>query len=199
MVRLTRIYTRTGDTGMTSLGDGRRVPKHTLRVDALGMIDEANATLGIALAHIKSVMPKSRTCTVLQKIQNDLFDIGAELCVTEEVAQQTPRQTLVEQSMVDGLETEIDIINTQLPPLDSFILPGGTIASSHMHMARAVVRRAERRITELAANEKVEGVILRYLNRLSDYLFVVGRDLNLKADGEEILWEPGAGKEKTEL
>jgi cob(I)alamin adenosyltransferase len=187
MVRLTRIYTRGGDNGETSLGDGSRVPKHALRVAAYGTVDEANAAIGIARLHADA-----ETDAMLGRIQNDLFDLGADLCTPEDGPRSAgalrvlPGQTL-------RLEREIDAINASLRPLDSFILPGGSAAAAHLHLARTIVRRAERLVGELAQSERVNPDALKYLNRLSDHLFVLGRRLNDNGAGD-VLWVPGANR-----
>jgi cob(I)alamin adenosyltransferase len=187
MVRLTRIYTRGGDNGETSLGDGSRVPKHALRVAAYGTVDEANAAIGIARLHADA-----EADAMLGRIQNDLFDLGADLCTPEDGRRSAgalrvlPGQTL-------RLEREIDAINASLRPLDSFILPGGSAAAAHLHLARTIVRRAERLVGELAQSERVNPDALKYLNRLSDHLFVLGRRLNDKGAGD-VLWVPGANR-----
>ena len=187
MVRLTRIYTRGGDAGDTSLGDGVRVPKHALRVAAYGTVDEANAAIGIARLHANAESDE-----MLGRIQNDLFDLGADLC-TPEGGRRAAGALRIAPAQTERLEREIDTMNGTLAPLDSFILPGGTAAAAHLHLARTVVRRAERLVSELARAESVNPEALRYLNRLSDHLFVLGRRLN---DGgtRDVLWRPGANR-----
>ena len=185
MVRLTRIYTRGGDRGETSLGDGTRVPKHDLRVESYGTVDEANAVIGLARLHAGPEID-----AMLARIQNDLFDLGADLCTPERDDPPYPPLRVV-QEQVDRLEREIDAMNSELKPLDSFVLPGGTPAAAHLHLARTVVRRAERLTTALAAREGVSPTVVRYLNRLSDHLFVASRWLNARASGD-VLWVPGA-------
>ena len=182
MIRLDRIYTRGGDSGQTSLGRGQRVPKHNPRVQAYGTVEEANAILGLVRLHLSG---DPENDALLARIQNDLFDLGADLCTVSE----TPQALRIIQSQVDWLEQEIDRLNQELPPLTSFILPGGTAASAYIHLARTVIRRAERQLSELAAQEDVSPLPLKYLNRLSDFLFVLGRVLN---QGEDTLWVPGA-------
>ncbi|HSA79872.1 MAG TPA: cob(I)yrinic acid a,c-diamide adenosyltransferase [Geminicoccaceae bacterium] len=185
MVRLTKIYTKGGDRGQTSLGDGSRVAKHELRVAAYGTVDEANATIGLARLHTQSVAD-----AMLARIQNDLFDLGADLCRPgadpdeADVLRMQPKQ-------VQRLEDEIDALNMVLKPLDSFILPGGRPAAAFLHQARTVVRRAERLTTELAAGAPVNPEAVRYLNRLSDHLFVLARHLNDRG-AADVLWVPGA-------
>src|SRR5208283_4327050 len=169
MVRLTRIYTRGGDAGETSLGDGTRVPKHALRVAAYGTVDEANAAIGIARLHVDSAADE-----MLGRIQNDLFDLGGDLC-TPEVSRRSVGALRIVAAQVARIEQEIDAMNAALLPLESFILPGGTAAAAHLHLARTVTRRAERLVSELAGTEPVNPEALKYLNRLSDHLFVLGR------------------------
>jgi cob(I)alamin adenosyltransferase len=185
MVRLTRIYTRGGDGGETSLGDGSRVAKDGLRVEAFGTVDEANATIGLARLHAGG-MPEIDAA--LGRIQNDLFDVGADLCTPERPDPPYPPLRMID-AQVERLEAEIDGFNAALGPLESFILPGGTGLSAHLHLARTVVRRAERLCVTLAREEAVTPALLRYLNRLSDLLFVLGRVGNA---GRDILWVPGA-------
>jgi cob(I)alamin adenosyltransferase len=187
MVRLTRIYTRGGDKGQTSLGDGERVPKHDLRVAAYGTVDEANAVIGLARLHTEG-----GANDMLARVQNDLFDLGADLCRPgDDPAEE--KALRVQASQVERLEREIDAMNEALSPLNSFVLPGGSQAAAHLHLARTVVRRAERLTTELAVREPVSPVAIRYLNRLSDQLFVLARHLN--DDGAtDVLWVPGANR-----
>jgi cob(I)alamin adenosyltransferase len=188
MVRLTKIYTKGGDRGQTSLGDGRRVAKHDLRVAAYGTVDEANAVIGLARLHADPAAD-----AMLARIQNDLFDLGADLCRLgddpdeKDALRVQPRQ-------VERLEHEIDALNADLRPLDSFVLPGGRPAAAYLHQARTVARRAERLTTELAAREPVSPVAIRYLNRLSDHLFVLARHLNDRG-AADVLWVPGANRE----
>ncbi len=187
MVRLTRIYTRGGDKGETSLGDGERVAKHDLRVAAYGTVDEANATVGLARLHTTG-----NADAMLARIQNDLFDLGADLCTPESPDPKYP-PLRVAQAQIDRLEREIDEMNAALKPLDSFILPGGTPAAAYLHLARTVARRAERLITELATKESVSPLAIAYINRLSDHLFVLARRLN--DDGaKDVLWVPGKNR-----
>ena len=187
MVRLTRIYTRGGDKGETSLGDGSRVPKHALRVAAYGTVDEANAAIGIARLHADATAD-----AVLGRIQNDLFDLGADLC-TPEGSRHGAGALRILAAQVERLEREIDAMNAGLPPLDSFILPGGTAAAAHLHLARTVTRRAERLAGELAQAEPVNPEAIKYLNRLSDHLFVLGRRVNGNGT-RDVLWVPGANR-----
>jgi cob(I)alamin adenosyltransferase len=186
MVRLTKIYTRGGDGGKTSLGDGARVAKHDLRVAAYGTVDEANAAIGVARLHGGAAAD-----AMLARIQNDLFDLGADLCRPGSDPDEGLR---VQPSQVERLEQEIDALNASLKPLDSFVLPGGTAASAHLHLARTIVRRAERLTTELAGQEPVNRCAIHYLNRLSDHLFVLARYLN-DGGAADVLWVPGAHRE----
>jgi len=185
MVQLTRIYTRGGDAGMTSLGSGDRVKKHDPRVAAYGTIDEANAAIGIARLHVGAELD-----AMLGRIQNDLFDLGADLCrpATDNRAAEALR---VIDSQVERLEQEIDAMNAKLSPLKSFVLPGGSPASAHLHLARTMVRRAEREITALAERETVNAAAIRYVNRISDHLFVAARSAN-DGGARDVLWQPGA-------
>ncbi len=189
MVKLTRIYTRGGDAGETSLGDGSRVPKGDRRVAAYGTVDEANATVGLARLH-STGLPEADA--MLGRIQNDLFDLGADLCTPEEENPKYPPLRIV-QAQVDRLEAEIDAMNAGLAPLTSFILPGGSPAAAHLHLARTVVRRAERLIADLARHEPVTPAALKYVNRLSDHLFVLGRVVN-RNGADDVLWVPGANR-----
>lgn len=189
MVFLNRIYTKTGDTGETSLGDGRRVPKTDSRIAAYGGVDELNAILGITLI---TDLPGNLS-EILPKIQNDLFDLGADLCVpeTETVPEHPPLR--VSAAQVDQLERWIDAANEHLQPLKSFILPGGCPAAAHLHHARTVCRRVEIGVLELAARDRINPQVVIYLNRLSDLLFVLARVAN--NDGlNDVLWVPGANR-----
>ena len=187
MVKLTRIYTRGGDRGETSLGDGTRVTKYDLRVAAVGTVDEANAAIGLARLHTESIAD-----AMLARIQNDLFDLGADLC-RPGADPDEPDTLRMQPAQVQRLEDEIDGLNGALKPLDSFILPGGRPAAAYLHQARTVVRRAERLTVELAAREPVNSIAVQYLNRLSDHLFVLGRYLNDKG-AADVLWVPGANR-----
>src|SRR6516225_1687984 len=187
MVRLTRIYTRGGDRGETSLGDGSRVPKHAPRVAAFGTVDEANATIGLVRLHADAGID-----AMLSRIQNDLFDLGADLCTPED-GRRGAGALRIAAAQVERLEQEIDRMNASLRPLDSFILPGGSTAAAHLHLARTIVRRAERLVSALAQQEKVNPEALKYLNRLSDHLFVLGRRANDNG-GRDVLWLPGANR-----
>ena len=191
MVRLTKIYTKTGDKGRTQLGDMSAADKHDPRVEAYGAVDEANAAIGLAVA---SLDPKHELRPVLTAVQNDLFDVGADLCVPEsdEPREWTPLR--VEMSQSQRLEAEIDRLNARLEPLDSFILPGGSELAARLHMARTITRRAERRATALrASGGVVSDAVVVYLNRLSDLLFVAARIAN-DGGAADVKWVPGAGR-----
>jgi cob(I)alamin adenosyltransferase len=184
MVKIDRVTTRGGDAGQTSLGDGTRLSKHALRIEAIGAVDEANAAIGLLRLH--SAGPAD---AMLARIQNDLFDLGADLCVPGEAGD---RLRLTDEPTA-RLEAESAAMNATIPPLQSFILPGGTPAAAHAHLARTITRRAERRTVALAEAETVNPAVIRYLNRLSDHLFVLGRHLN--RDGAlDVLWVPGGRK-----
>ncbi|HKC33451.1 MAG TPA: cob(I)yrinic acid a,c-diamide adenosyltransferase [Xanthobacteraceae bacterium] len=195
MVVLNRIYTRTGDDGTTALGTGERRPKYDLRIAAYGTVDELNACLGIARLHTASVPSVD---AMLVRIQNDLFDLGADLCSPDQGKQgKGPggARLAVSDAQVTRLEQEIDTLNAELAPLRSFVLPGGTPAAAYLHLARTVCRRGERLMVELAAQpeEDVSAVALKYVNRLSDFLFVASRFLNQKG-AHDILWVPGQNR-----
>ncbi|MDX2411184.1 MAG: cob(I)yrinic acid a,c-diamide adenosyltransferase [Woeseiaceae bacterium] len=175
--RLSKIYTRTGDDGTTGLGDGSRVAKDSLRVDAYGTVDEANSAIGVILS-FESVPNDIRK--MLTEIQHDMFELGGELCI--------PGHTAITDDFISRLETELDVLNEDLPALKEFILPGGGQAAAACHLARTIVRRAERISTSLAGSESVRPEVLRYLNRLSDLLFVVARALSRAESGQEVLW-----------
>jgi cob(I)alamin adenosyltransferase len=197
MIKLTRIYTKGGDKGLTSLGRGGRVPKHDLRVEAYGTVDEANSTIGMARAVIARTVKKDRQRgqveAMLARIQNDLFDLGADLCTVFGKDRKDRPALRIVPSQTERLEREIDTMNGDLAPLTSFILPGGSEAAAHLHLARTVARRAERRMTALAAKEKVNPEAIKYINRLSDHLFVLGRKLN-ENGGTDVLWVPGGAR-----
>jgi cob(I)alamin adenosyltransferase len=187
MVTLTKIYTRGGDKGQTSLGDGRRVQKHDLRVEAYGTVDETNGVIGLVRLH-----SEGEADAMLSRIQNDLFDLGADLC-TPETGRKSEGALRIVESQVERLEKEIDAMNAELQPLTSFILPGGTPAAAHLHLARTVARRAERLMTRLGETEPLNPVTIRYINRLSDHLFVLARFLNEKGVSD-VLWVPGGNR-----
>ncbi len=185
MVKLDKIYTKGGDKGKTSLGNGKRVSKDSPRVDALGTIDEANAILGIIVNKISTPFK-----TNIKTIQNDLFDLGADMCVPED--KNTKYQPIrITQHQIDRLEKEIERINKTLNKLNSFILPGGSYSSSHLHVARTIVRKAERKIVKLSKKENINPLIIIYINRLSDLLFVIARAENKEKKVKDILWVPG--------
>ncbi len=190
MVTLSKIYTRGGDAGLTSLGDGERRRKDDLRIEAYGTVDEANSFLGVARAALSEASNEAKLSQILAAIQNDLFDLGADLCVPEGAG--APSRLRVTQQQVDRLEHEIDALNGDLLPLTSFVLPGGSQAAAAMHVARAIVRRAERVMVTLTAQpgESVGAPALKYINRLSDFLFVAARHLNRFGEGD-VLWTPG--------
>ena len=193
MVQLTKIYTRGGDQGETSLGDGSRVAKHDARVEAYGTVDEANAVIGLVRVEIVSAGEDEQALdAVLGRIQNDLFDLGADLC-TPENGRRAEGALRIVTSQVEWLEAEIDKINDRLTPLNSFILPGGSPVAANLHLARTVARRAERCVTKLARSEAVNTEAVKYLNRLSDLLFVMSRATNNNGSND-ILWIPGANR-----
>ena len=174
--RLSKIYTRTGDDGTTGLGDGSRTQKDSLRVEAYGTVDELNSTLGLLIAGLED----SDISSVLLDIQHDLFDLGGELCV--------PGMEMIKDRHIDRLESELDRLNADLPPLKDFILPGGSAAAAQAHLARTICRRAERRVISLARQEPVNAPVIRYLNRLSDLLFVLARTVARASGAGEVLW-----------
>ncbi|MGL5113813.1 MAG: cob(I)yrinic acid a,c-diamide adenosyltransferase [Beijerinckiaceae bacterium] len=193
MVRLNKIYTRTGDDGTTGLGSGKRVPKYDLRVDSYGTVDEANACIGLVRLHTGQDFPALDA--MLMRIQNDLFDLGADLC-TPDIGEPLPYEPLrIVQEQVERLEKEIDELNADLAPLRSFVLPGGSPSSAYLHLARTVTRRAERLMTELVAQpgERVGSAAMKYVNRLSDFLFVASRWVNDKG-AKDVLWVPGKNR-----
>jgi cob(I)alamin adenosyltransferase len=176
--RLSKIYTRTGDDGSTGLGDGTRVAKNSLRVDAFGTVDEANSAIGVVLA--AASVPRNIRIA-LTEIQHDLFELGGELCI--------PGHSAISDDFIERLETELDALNENLPALKEFILPGGGEAAAACHLARTIVRRAERVTITLANTETVRPEVLKYLNRLSDLLFVIARVLARAESGQEVLWD----------
>lgn len=190
MVVLNKIYTRTGDGGDTALGNGSRVAKHSARVNAYGTVDETNATVGLARLHASAEMAER-----LAAIQNDLFDLGADLCTPDmdkDHEAEYPRLRVAD-SQVDRLEAEIDMMNKNLATLRSFILPGGSALATHLHLCRTVARRAERLAVELAGEEPLNPAALKYLNRLSDWFFVAARAANDNG-ADDVLWVPGANR-----
>jgi cob(I)alamin adenosyltransferase len=193
MVKLNRIYTRTGDDGTTGLTTGPRRPKFDLRVAAYGTVDETNACIGMARLHTSS--EDADVDAMLGRISNDLFDLGADLSTPDTGKPLAFEPLRIAQAQVDRIEAEIDALNASLAPLRSFVLPGGTPGAVHLHLARTVSRRAERLMTELAQtpDEIVAPPALKYINRLSDFLFVASRFLNAKAGGD-VLWIPGQNR-----
>ena len=188
MVKLNRIYTRTGDDGTTGLVDGSRRPKNDLRIEAYGAVDEANAAVGMARLHTTG--PDD---AMLKRIQNDLFDLGADLATPGEDFTPSEMVLRIVAAQVARLEREIDAMNAELAPLASFVLPAGTAAATHLHLARTIVRRAERLSVAATAREPINPQAIAYLNRLSDHLFVMSRAINARDDGD-VLWVPGASR-----
>lgn len=192
MVKLNKIYTKTGDAGTTGLGTGERVRKDALRITAYGTVDETNAAIGMVRIHLGG---HSGVDAKLARIQNDLFDLGADLCVPDRGKKPEFEPLRVSDDQVARLEAEIDEMNSELKPLKSFVLPGGSLASAALHVARTVCRRAERDMVALAAqeNEPVSAAALKYINRLSDFLFVAGRYVNDRGKSD-VLWVPGQNR-----
>jgi cob(I)alamin adenosyltransferase len=188
MVILSKIYTKTGDSGETSLGDGSRISKASLRIAAIGTVDESNAAIGIARLDAEGDFD-----AMLARIQNDLFDLGADLCAPEDGRKAESRLRIAE-AQVERLEREIDAMNATLKPLTSFVLPGGTALAAHLHLARTIARRAEAAMVALATLEKLNDAAMRYINRLSDHLFVMARAANDGGMGD-VLWGPGANRD----
>jgi cob(I)alamin adenosyltransferase len=191
MVRLTRIYTKAGDAGRTRLGDMSEADKHDPRVESYGTVDEANAAIGMAVC---ALGPEHELSAILVRVQNDLFDLGADLCVPDRGEPLEFEPLRMAAGQADRLEREIDALNARLEPLDSFVLPGGTEAAARLHLARTITRRAERRVVALASTgEPVNDQVIVYLNRLSDLLFVAARIANDEGHGD-VKWTPGAGR-----
>jgi cob(I)alamin adenosyltransferase len=188
LVRLNKIYTRGGDSGFTSLGDGTRVKKNIARIKACGEMDEANSSLGVAMCFCSKPLKK-----ILTKIQNDLFDIGADLCVPKNKRRKIKNRKFLSEK-INFLEQELDKLNKKLGNLKSFILPGGTEASSFLHLSRTIIRRAERSVVDLSLKEDINPEIIKYVNRLSDFLFVAARFENKKVG--DILWIPNGKQSK---
>ena len=188
MVKLNKIYTKIGDKGSTQLGDGKMVNKNSLRVDAYGSVDEANATIGLSILRTNIKIKK-----ILKIVQNDLFDLGADLCIPDK---KNTQKLKITKDRVDYIEEKIDNFNKELSSLNSFILPGGSESSSYLHIARTVTRRAERKIVALSKKEKINPITIIYLNRLSDLLFVLARYTNNKGK-KDILWKPGKNLKKS--
>jgi len=189
MVKLNRIYTRTGDDGTTGLVDGSRLPKHAPRMEAIGAVDEANSALGLAAV----ALADSPQLADVTRIQNDLFDLGADLATPGKDFAPSGMVLRIVPAQVEWLEGAIDRLNRPLAPLTSFILPGGSEAAARLHCARAAARRAERAVTALAEGEAVNPSALAFVNRLSDYLFVLARAVNAAGEGD-VLWQPGANR-----
>lgn len=193
MVVLNRIYTRTGDDGTTALGTGQRIKKYDLRIGSYGTVDEANAAIGVARVHLAGSI--SVLDEMLLRIQNDMFDLGADLCVPDR-GEKLPYEPLrITEAQVTRLEKEIDLLNGEMQPLRSFVLPGGSATAAALHVARTVTRRAERQMVELAADpaEPVSAAALKFVNRLSDFLFVASRYANDKGRAD-VLWIPGKNR-----
>lgn len=190
MVRLNKIYTRTGDNGTTGLVDGSRLPKHAARMEAIGAVDEANSLIGLTLVEVSYGEPMARD---LHRIQNDMFDLGADLATPGDDFTPSEMVLRIVDAQVEWLEAAIDRLNEHLEPLKSFILPGGSEASARLHVARAAARRAERAVAALASTDRVNPSALAYINRLSDFLFVAARAANHDAGGD-VLWVPGANR-----
>ena len=188
MVKLNKIYTKIGDKGSTQLGDGKMVNKDSLRVDAYGSVDEANATIGLSILRTNIKIKK-----ILKIVQNDLFDLGADLCIPDK---KNTQKLKITKDRVDYIEEKIDNFNKELSSLNSFILPGGSESSTYLHIARTVTRRAERKIVALSKKEKINSITIIYLNRLSDLLFVLARYTNNKGK-KDILWKPGKNLKKS--
>lgn len=193
MVKLNKIYTRTGDDGTTGLVDGSRVSKTNARLHAIGEVDETNSALGVALQTLAADEGETPLVAELRRIQNDLFDLGADIATPGGSFEPSPMELRIVSSQVEWLEAAIDKANEQLPPLTSFILPGGSLAAAHMHMARAISRRAERALVAASLDVSVNPQALNYINRLSDYLFVLCRLIN-STRGGDIMWVPGASR-----
>ena len=189
MVKLNKIYTRTGDDGTTGLVDGSRVRKHAPRMEAIGAVDEANSAIG----HVVAALTGADHAAALVRIQNDMFDLGADLAMPGDDFAPSEVVLRIVPAQAEWLEAAIDALNERLSPLTSFILPGGSEAAARMHVARAAVRRAERAVSALAAAEPVNPAALAYVNRLSDYLFVLARAINHGGAGD-VLWAPGANR-----
>lgn len=190
MVYLSKIYTKSGDHGETGLGNGSRVSKDHDRVQAYGTIDELNATIGLFLAQISAGNVDADLVQTLSDIQNDLFDVGADLCIPEAPGEDANVALRVQDAQVERLERTIDQYNERLQPLESFVLPGGSLAAAWCHLARTVCRRAERDIVTLSHSEHINPEIIKYINRLSDLLFVFGRICNNNGEND-VLWQPG--------
>ena len=188
MVTLSKIYTKTGDSGETGLGDNSRISKASARIAAIGAVDETNSAIGVA-----RLDAQGDSDTMLARIQNDLFDLGADLCVPQD-GRKAEGRLRIANAQVERLEREIDAMNEKLAPLTSFVLPGGAALAAHLHLARAIARRAEAAMVALAGEEKINEAALRYINRVSDHLFVMARTANDGGMGD-VLWVPGASRD----
>ncbi len=193
MVKLNKIYTRTGDDGSTGLVNGSRLSKADARLHAIGEVDEANSSLGVAIAALERDAGDVALVAGLRRIQNDLFDLGADIATPGDTFEPSPMELRIISSQIDWLEASIDEANDSLPPLNSFILPGGSEAAATMHVVRATVRRAERALVAASVDVSINPLALNYLNRLSDYLFVLCRVINVGRGGD-ILWVPGGSR-----
>lgn len=191
MVVLNKIYTKTGDAGTTALGTGVRVPKYALRISSYGTVDEMNSIVGVVRLHTEGLLDD-----MLGRIQNDCFDLGADLCTPEGPEPLAYEPLRITEGQVTRLEQEIDTLNAELQPLNSFVLPGGSPAAAYLHMARTVARRAERLLVELAEHEPVSEPAKQYVNRLSDFFFVASRYANDKGE-KDVLWVPGATRDQS--
>ena len=193
MVKLNKIYTRTGDDGTSGLVDGSRLAKSDARMHAIGEVDEANSVLGVAIFALESDGGDAELVAGLRRIQNDLFDLGADIATPGTSFEPSPMELRIIQPQIDWLEQAIDAANDALPPLTSFILPGGSLAAANMHVARATARRAERALVAASQVTSINPLAIKYLNRLSDYLFVLCRLINASRGGD-ILWVPGGSR-----
>jgi cob(I)alamin adenosyltransferase len=187
MVKLDKIYTRGGDSGETSLSDGKRLKKYAPRIEAYGTVDESNATIGMARLHTSGDLDN-----MLMRIQNDLFDLGADVSTPADSKYGASALRIV-QTQIDRLEQEIDQLNADIEPLTSFVLPGGSVASAYLHLGRTIVRRAERLLVQVAEQEEISPLAIKYLNRLSDHLFVMSRKTNTNGK-DDVLWTPGKNR-----
>lgn len=193
MVKLNKIYTRTGDDGTTGLVDGSRISKSDARLHAIGEVDEANCAIGVAVECLESDSRATALVRDLRRIQNDLFDLGADIATPGSSFEPSPMELRIIPAQVQWLEDAIDRANEELPALTSFILPGGSIPAAHMHMARAISRRAERALVAASQSVAINPNALEYINRLSDYLFVLCRVINASRNGD-VMWVPGASR-----
>lgn len=193
MVKLNKIYTRTGDDGTTGLVDGSRISKSDARLHAIGEVDEANCAIGVAVECLESDPRATALVRDLRRIQNDLFDLGADIAAPGSSFEPSPMELRIIPAQVQWLEDAIDRANEELPALTSFILPGGSIPAAHMHMARAISRRAERALVAASQSVAINPNALEYINRLSDYLFVLCRVINASRNGD-VMWVPGASR-----